>query len=544
MIIPDIPPEGLPLAGAPRYVLRKLLGRGGFGDAYLADDEELTRRVVIKLLMNLSDPTIRDRFKREARISANIRHPAVVQVFDIGSLPDGRPYFIMEWIDGTSLTQFIQERGATFSLSRSLTLLAEAAEGLAVAHDMGVIHRDIKPDNILVTRDGHAKLIDFGIAKKAVEESGQQTVKQTSMGTVLGTPRYISPEQAMAKVLAAASDLYSLGCVMYSLLTGCSPFEGSAQELMMHHVYTPAPTLAAAKPGRHFPPAVEGIVARLLAKDPLRRYQTGGELAKALRQVAEQARLQEEGDATATALPAIVEQSAPEGVGTLSNVHSASQPAAVDAPPAPFGQAGSFGASEGAATAALEHVAASPPPRKDESLSSRMPVTVMGEDLTGRTVSRHGWGQYVALAASLVVLIGAIVGAKFVFFPASTPSTPPVPTPTATIAPNATNESLDQPKTETKSPPTATADSATAPAVTAETTPPTSGVSPAPTAKATTTSAVATNKPKPPATASTMTAKPTATVAAPTVATIAKPSATVAPPPPPTGTLGAIDDRK
>jgi serine/threonine protein kinase len=529
MTIPDLPPEGLPLPGADRYILRKLLGRGGFGDAYLADDQELTRRVVIKLLMNLNDPSIRDRFKREARISANIRHPAVVQVFDIGSLPDGRPYFIMEWIDGTSLTQFVNERGRTLSLSKALTLIAEASEGLAVAHKMGVIHRDIKPDNILVTRDGHAKLIDFGIAKKAVQETeATPTMKQTSMGTVLGTPRYISPEQATAKVLAAASDLYSLGCVMYTLLTSRSPFDGNPQELMMHHVYTPAPPLSASAPDRRFPPEVEGIVARLLAKDPLRRYQTGEELAQALRRCAEQAKTEEESDAT-SALPTITEQNQPPGTPTISNIQSAPQPAIV----APSARAARFATSEGAATAALPM--ASSVPMKDDSLSSRMPVSVMEGNLTGTTQTTRP-SRTIGLVLGALLLVVAAAGGTGIYMKsqsssptsASTPVTAPTPTPTTVSAAPATGSTVTNPPETAKQPEIAA--------------PPTTETASASVAgKATSAPA----KP-PPATTNPLgiaTTKPpsTATGGAPTTPTPPKPSATTAPTPKPTAVLD--DDR-
>ncbi len=428
MNIPDLPPEGMQLPGAERYVLRKLLGRGGFGDAYLADDSALARRVVIKLLINLSEPTIRERFTREARIAANIHHPAVVQVHDIGALPDGRPYFVMEFVDGMSLTDFIKQRGASLLLSHALTLLAEAAEGLAVAHKMEVVHRDIKPDNILVTRDGHAKLIDFGIAKKAVQESDASSAKHTNMGTVLGTPRYISPEQATAKVLAGASDLYSLGCVMYVLLTGRSPFDGSPQELMMHHVYTPPPTLASATPGRSFPPEIEGIVGRLLTKDPLRRHQSGDELAKELRRCAALAKLSEATDATA-ALPSVrgdVTLDEPRnGAATLSNSHAADvtpppklwdgatedlsqmglSPLPSREPPRP----GAGHRAEGEPTEALD-VAAPAHARREDSISA--PLQVM-EDITGRTEPAPRGNRIAVVLGVLLLLASALGGTLF-----------------------------------------------------------------------------------------------------------------------------------
>ncbi len=558
--IPEIPPEGLPLPGAPRYLLRRLLGRGGFGDAYLADDTALARRVVVKLLMNLTEPTIRERFSREARIAANIHHPNVVQVHDIGAMPDGRPFFVMEFVDGMSLTDFIKARGSSLSLSHALTLLAEAAEGLAAAHRMEVVHRDIKPDNLLVTSDGHTKLIDFGIAKKAVQDAENATVKQTSVGTVLGTPRYISPEQATAKVLAGASDLYSLGCVMYALLTGRSPFDGSPQELMMHHVYTPAPTLAAAASGRTFPVEVEGIVARLLTKDPLRRHASGDALAKELRKCAALARANEETDST-VALPSLpgdptLKDPAIAAAATMSNVHSAGglAPApglwdgatddlsqlGMSPPPAPNSHGPrAWGSGEGERTTAL-----GAPERgavgKDSSVST--PLQAMG-DLTGR-IEPTPRGSRAAWVAGVVVLLASAIGGTAFFMSRSRSGTGgrDNSTPTSTA-----------PKSEPSEPKPAQ------PMATTESTPtiPTSSTSVDGTATASAKIPVAPHAQIPktaaapamakiPATGS---AKPTAgaaatvqpTTVAPTGAS--KPQPTTASPPPPPNTSTAIDDR-
>ena len=307
-----IPPEGAPLPGG-RYVLRRLLGRGGQGDAFLADDVALTRSVVIKLLMNVTDPSMRDRFSSEARILANIHHPAVVLVFDIGALPDGRPYYVMECVNGVTLTEFVRQAAGMLPETLALTLIAEAAEGLAAAHRSDVIHRDIKPDNILVTKDRHAKLIDFGIAKKIMLESAGS--QHTRAGSVLGTPRFMSPEQAKGMHLTGASDLYSLGCVLYFLLTGRPPFEGDPMQAMMHHVGTPAPTLAASGCGRAFDGELEGVVARLLTKDPARRWQNGDELAAALRMNSRRAQLYEMASEPTTDVNAV-----PEALRGLSSM--------------------------------------------------------------------------------------------------------------------------------------------------------------------------------------------------------------------------------
>ncbi len=556
MTIADIPPEGLPLPGAERYLLRKLLGRGGFGDAYLADDKALARRVVVKLLMNLTEPTIRERFTREARIAANIHHAAVVQVHDIGALPDGRPFFVMEFVDGMSLTDYIKQRGAHLALSHALTLLAEAAEGLAVAHRMSVIHRDIKPDNILVTKTGHAKLIDFGIAKKAVQEADSSTVKQTSVGTVLGTPRYISPEQATAKVLAGASDLYSLGCVMYVMLTGRSPFEGSPQELMMHHVYTPPPTLAAATPGRTFPPEIEGMVGRLLAKDPLRRYQNGDDLAAALRTAAALARANEETDATA-ALPSLAGEPTHKELAATGATFSSIESSASNLTPPPTAWDGAtdnlsqmgmsplpapgpaapraWGKAEGDHTAALDAPASLV--RKDDSFPSPMPVM---EDLTGRTQPRSS-GRAMVVVGVLILVFSAIGGTAFVMSRRGASGGPPTSPPLAKTdekPPGVAAPSGDIPAGKGSAAlPAETA----APSVESTTTAPPKSAAVGTTPKAVvapTSIAKTTGMPAAKATAPSVAAPPPGTTAQP------KPAATSATPPPPVPNSGtAIDDR-
>lgn len=333
----EIPADGLPLPGASRYVLRRLLGSGGFGDAYLADDMELTRPVVIKVLVNQSDQSIRERFKFEARVAAKIRHPNVVQVFDIGVLPDGQPYYIMEYVEGQALTGFVRQRHPV-PLFMALGLIAESADALHSAHRIGAIHRDVKPDNILVSNEGRAKVIDFGIAKAfdpSLDTSGK---RETVQGRVPGTPRYMSPEQAKGMQLTPASDLYSLGCVMYFTLTGRSPFEGTPQQLLAGHVMQPPPTLAAAGVGVHFPAEIEQLVARLLAKEPADRFQSGDELARALRKLSQKAREQEESDTTQAIAPfqvAAPPPSAPAVTPSAGTVSAVSMNVAAAPPPTP-----------------------------------------------------------------------------------------------------------------------------------------------------------------------------------------------------------------
>jgi serine/threonine-protein kinase len=270
----------LPDLSGTQYTIEKLLGKGGFGQAFQVFNRGLRRRCVLKLLMDVSNPNFVARFHREAQVMANLDHPAIPRVYEVNTTKDGRPYFVMEFIDGASLGEYLVERGGRLPIDEACRLTAEAAEGLAAAHEMGVVHRDVKLANILVSRKGQAKVIDFGIARKAVQEVEQTPGVVTMLGQLLGTPRYMSPEQAMAKPLGPSSDFYSLGVVLFILLTGRSPFEGTGHEMMVAHVTEPAPPL-----GGRFPPALEALVAKLLSKSPEARYSNGNELARALRAI-------------------------------------------------------------------------------------------------------------------------------------------------------------------------------------------------------------------------------------------------------------------
>lgn len=489
----ELPPNGLPLPGTERYLLRMRLGQGGQGDAYLADDTALGRRVVIKTLRaSLAvDASVKARFVSEARVTANIHNPSVVQVHDFGVLPDGDPYIIMEFVDGPSLLAYIRDRSPV-RLSMALTLIAEVAEGLHAAHQLGVIHRDVKPENILVTSTGHAKLIDFGIAKGAMME--MTAGAGTKAGTVLGTPRYVSPEQAQARALTPASDLYSLGCVLYTTLTGRSVFEGTPLDMARHHVFTTAPTLADARCGVTFPPEVEAIVAKLLAKKPEDRFASGDELAKVLRRCAQTARQKEENDATEAFTP--VEEgapfvpAAPPTTGTVSSATSSSVSAVTPA------------ATANKASAQTEVFE-----RLDErSASAPVPAATPTTNVSTRTSSMpssrpgRGWIVIAGVVGSLVV------GAAIFFASRSTSPKTPTPTPPPTTVVSSTTPTLPHvvsPSTTTAATAIATAEPTTAEA-------PKSTTPPAPTAKpsATITKKSATTTPTA-TTPKTTTSKPT-----------------------------------
>jgi serine/threonine protein kinase len=258
-----------------RYRLEQPLGHGGMASVFLARDTELERPVAVKLLAeNLTgDPSFRERFVREARLAARLSHPNVVSVYDAGE-DGGRPYIVMEHVDGESLADVLASRGR-LAPEDARALALQAASGLAHAHGAGLVHRDVKPQNLLLGSDGTLKIADFGIARAA------EATALTQAGTVLGTAAYLSPEQALGEEVGPAADVYSLGAVLYELLTGRPPFE-----------FESLADLAAKQgrmeiaPVREFAPEVpqelEDVVMHCLARNPGYRPADGAELAAEL----------------------------------------------------------------------------------------------------------------------------------------------------------------------------------------------------------------------------------------------------------------------
>ncbi|MBK8978118.1 MAG: serine/threonine protein kinase [Planctomycetes bacterium] len=263
------------LAGVPRMIggfeVLGVLGRGGMGIVYRARQLSLDREVALKLLSRerTSDPEFVGRFQAEARHAARLHHPNVVQVFDVDR--DGDLYFYsMELMDGGSVEQRLKRDGKV-PVEEAVRIVADAARGLAFAEQMRVIHRDIKPDNLMVDRHGHVKLADLGLA-----HAGDADVTR-----VVGTPHFMSPEQIQRKPMDHRSDLYSLGCTFFRLVTGQTPFQGATvKEIVRGHVTEPAPRADAIDP--QIPAAVATIVERLLQKDPDDRYQSATELLEDL----------------------------------------------------------------------------------------------------------------------------------------------------------------------------------------------------------------------------------------------------------------------
>ncbi len=265
-----------------RYRLTERIAGGGMGEVWQAEDTVLGRTVAVKLLRReyADDSTFLARFRNEARHTAGLSHPGIAMVYDFGEGTDeegGSPYLVMEHVPGEPLSTIVSREG-TLSPERTLDVVGQAALGLQAAHDAGVIHRDVKPGNILVTPDGAVKVTDFGIARAT------NAVPLTRTGAIMGTAYYISPEQASGRPVTPASDVYSLGIVAYECLTGRRPFDGDTPvSVALAQVSQEPPALPA-----DLPDPVRELVMRMLAKDPAARPASAGELgadALALRAV-------------------------------------------------------------------------------------------------------------------------------------------------------------------------------------------------------------------------------------------------------------------
>jgi tRNA A-37 threonylcarbamoyl transferase component Bud32 len=260
-----------------RYEIERVLGQGGMATVYLAYDPHFRRRVAIKLLPPAlqNDPMFRARFQREAQTIAALEHPATVPVYDFGEA-DGAPYLVMRYMEGGSLNERLQRHGP-LSLAAATSILRRLASALDRAHQQGVIHRDIKPDNVLFDSLGAAYLTDFGIVKLATEATTTITGE-----FIVGTPAYMSPEQARGgSQLDRRSDVYALGALLFAMLSGHPPYEADTPVgLAVKHVTEPVPSLLRLRPD--LPPALELVLRRALAKNPDNRYATAGDLAQAV----------------------------------------------------------------------------------------------------------------------------------------------------------------------------------------------------------------------------------------------------------------------
>ena len=257
-----------------RYELHRRIGRGGMAEVYLARDRLLDRLVAIKILFPefATDPAFVARFRREAQSAANLNHPNIVGVYDWGK-ERGTYYIVMEYVDGRSVSEMIRTDGP-LDPKRAAALAADVAAGLGYAHGKGVVHRDVKPGNILIAKDGEVKVADFGIAW-AMASNGEENLTQA--GSVMGTATYFSPEQAQGKQVDPRSDLYSLGVVLYEMVSGAPPYSGETPVAIAYkHVQEPLPPLRDRV--ADLPRDFEAVTNKALAKDIGSRYQSAADL--------------------------------------------------------------------------------------------------------------------------------------------------------------------------------------------------------------------------------------------------------------------------
>ncbi|HEX7133575.1 MAG TPA: Stk1 family PASTA domain-containing Ser/Thr kinase, partial [Iamia sp.] len=365
-----------------RYEVQRRVARGGMADVFLAKDLLLARPVAVKVLFPefASDPAFVARFRREAQAAANLNHPNIVGVYDWGQ-EGGTYYIVMEFIDGRSLSEILRTQG-TPPAKTAAGIAADVAAALGFAHRNGVVHRDIKPGNIMITNGGHVKVADFGIAR-AMHASAEDNLTQT--GSVMGTATYFSPEQAQGHNVDQRSDLYSLGIVMYEMAHGKPPFVADSPIAVAYkHVQEPPAPLREAHP--EVPAGYEAITMRLLAKAPDDRYPDAEALRSDLRRFTEGQKVH---------APAVVAGAAAAGAGAAAIGAAAGTgaiPSAATAAPTDGTGAGPVAAGTGVGRALPP---APPPPEPDYEQARR---------------SRTGW--FILL---LVVLLGVLGGLLWLF---------------------------------------------------------------------------------------------------------------------------------
>src|ERR1700761_3267387 len=300
-----------------RYKVLSRLGAGGMADVFLAEDQQLGRKIALKLLHRrfAADPDFVERFRREAQAAAGLQHPNVVSVYDRGSF-DGTYYIAMEYLPGRSLKQLIRQE-APLDPVRTIDITIQILKAARFAHRRGIIHRDLKPHNVIIDEADHAKVTDFGIARAGASD-------MTETGSIMGTAQYLSPEQAQGHAVSAGSDLYSIGVVLYEMLTGRVPFDAeSAVTIALKHVSEAPPPMSAINPS--VPPELEQVVMWALNKNPVDRPANADQFITALEQARTALVSGERGERTAS-LPALASVAAGRYAAAAGPVVAAAAP--------------------------------------------------------------------------------------------------------------------------------------------------------------------------------------------------------------------------
>ncbi len=416
------PDDGSPLVNVPeadligktvdrRYLILDVIGRGGMGVVYRARHQILQREVALKTVRRevVQDETAVKRFLTEARSIAALTNPHTVTIHDSGVTEDGTLYYTMELLTGQPLSHLLRRHGR-LPYRRAADLMAQVCESLAEAHAKGIVHRDIKPDNIFVTRaEGKdlVKLVDFGIAK-VLDETGEGPVTRTGM--LCGTPRYLSPEQVSGEKAGPAADLYALGVVLYELLTGSPPFSGETPaQVMMMHLQEAAPTILARHPDAGIPVALDRFIAMALQKSPAARFQSAMEFRRALLAACEDVSTDTatRTDAALPELPSGLAETLP-GIDTTAPPHvfpvDLGQVDTLDSPAA--GTADWIARTE---TASIEQLGA--PKRPASKARSETDPMTFGKEPGGSVVpARSGRGRVGLLLGGLLVGVVAALG--------------------------------------------------------------------------------------------------------------------------------------
>ena len=272
-----------------RYRVIEKLGEGGMSAVYLAEEASSGSRVAVKVLHDhlVSDQSQKERFEREARALFGLEHPHILQVHDFGVV-DGVPFLVMELLDGQTLDQLVEDDPP--DPETGLAIAQQVLSGLAFAHGQGVLHRDLKTENVFVGRDANgrpsARLLDFGLVKFVDDQRWGSGKALTAFGEVFGTPAYMSPEQATGAPVGPPTDVYAMGVVLFEMLTGVWPFmEETRVDMMRAHMMKPPPTVAETRPDLEVRPELEAVIQRALQKEPAQRFADAGQMLAALEAV-------------------------------------------------------------------------------------------------------------------------------------------------------------------------------------------------------------------------------------------------------------------